>query len=181
MSIFLTTFVSLSFILNFDVNENNIQGYFIFKGNDTFAHLFRENQSINLLLMFNKNYEFYQSNVTNSFIFEWDGFIINDEKMKLVDANTDDDLNQLLFDNYTFLSSFLLEESETLPLKDSIETFQELIIAVVLDIILIGMIFRSDSLRSDSLIRKLYNILKSIFDKETNVQDDYVSMHSVRV
>ena len=176
MSIFLTTFFSLTFVLNFDVNKNIYQDYFIFHGNDTSAHLFRENNTINLVLMSDENYVIYQSNVTNSFIFEWDGFIINDEKMKLRTNQLMFDVNQLTFYNYTFISSFSSQDIKTLTLEDTKELFQELIVAVVLDIILIGVIFRSDILRSDSLIRKAYDIFKIIFNKKYNVEfneEDY--------
>ena len=174
MSIFFTTFVSLSFILNFDVSENDDQYYFIFEGNDTFAYLYRENQTINLLLMFNKSYNLYQSNVTNSFVFEWDGFIVNDEKMKLVVSQLVFDVNQLMFANYTFLSSCLLLQ-DVKPLTNDIkELFQEFIIAVVFNIILIGVVFRSDGLRSDSLIRKVYDIFKILFNKKSMVEESKV-------
>ena len=176
MSIFLTTFFSLTFVLNFDVNKNIYQDYFIFHGNDTSAHLFRENNTINLVLMSDENYVIYQSNVTNSFIFEWDGFIINDEKMKLRTNQLMFDVNQLTFYNYTFISSFSSQDIKTLTLEDTKGLFQELIVAVVLDIILIGVIFRSDILRSDSLIRKAYDIFKIIFNKKYNVEfneEDY--------
>ena len=176
MSIFLTTFFSLTFVLNLDVNKNIYQDYFIFHGNDTSAHLFRENNTINLVLMSDENYVIYQSNVTNSFIFEWDGFIINDEKMKLRTNQLMFDVNQLTFYNYTFISSFSSQDIKTLTLEDTKELFQELIVAVVLDIILIGVIFRSDILRSDSLIRKAYDIFKIIFNKKYNVEfneEDY--------
>ena len=172
MSIFLTTFFSLTFVLNLDVNKNIYQDYFIFHGNDTSAHLFRENNTINLVLMSDENYAIYQSNVTNSFIFEWDGFIINDEKMKLRTNQLMFDVNQLTFYNYTFISSFSSQDIKTLTLEDTKGLFQELIVAVVLDIILIGVIFRSDILRSDSLIRKAYDIFKIIFNKKYNVESN---------
>ena len=175
MSIFFTTFVSLSFVLNFDVSENDDQYYFIFEGNDTFAYLYRENQTINLLLMFNKSYNLYQSNVTNSFIFEWDGFIVNDEKMKPVVINQlVFDVNQLMFANYTFLSSCLLLQDVKPLTNDTKELFQEFITAVVFDIILIGVVFRSDILRSDSLIRKVYHIFKILFNKKSKVEESKV-------
>ena len=184
MSIFLTTFFSLTFVLNLDVNKNIYQDYFIFHGNDTSAHLFRENNTINLVLMSDENYAIYQSNVTNSFIFEWDGFIINDEKMKLRTNQLMFDVNQLTFYNYTFISSFSSQDIKTLTLEDTKGLFQELIVAVVLDIILIGVIFRSDILRSDSLIRKAYDIFKIIFNKkynvESNEEDDYAK-HALNI
>ena len=183
MSIFLTTFFSLTFVLNLDVNKNIYQDYFIFHGNDTSAHLFRENNTINLVLMSDENYVIYQSNVTNSFIFEWDGFIINDEKMKLRTNQLMFDVNQLTFYNYTFISSFSSQDIKTLTLEDTKELFQELIVAVVLDIILIGVIFRSDILRSDSLIRKAYDIFKIIFNKKYNVEsneEDYAK-HALNI
>ena len=75
-------------------------------------------------------------------------------------------------DSYTFLS-LLLQDVKPLT-NDTKELFQEFIIAVVFNIILIGVVFRSDGLRSDSLIRKVYDIFKILFNKKSMVEESKV-------
>ena len=104
--------VSLCFTVKFDVNNDSRQDYFIFHGNDTSAHLYRQNQTLKLFLKSNTSYSFYESsNITNQFVFEWIGYKINNNKMQAV--RSEGDLNLLGLDSYTFISptfNFVKEE-----------------------------------------------------------------------
>ena len=105
--------VSLCFTVKFDVNYNSTQDYFIFGGDDTTAHLRRYNQTINLFLRSNTSYRHFEmTNVTNQFVFAWQGYTINNEKMKMV--RSEGDLNLLGFNSFTFISPTLnfVEEEE---------------------------------------------------------------------
>lgn len=105
LNIILKAAVSLSFILKCNIDDN-YQDYFSFSGNDTTAHLSRSNETVSLILMSGKSYEIYQSyNISNEFEFEWNGFRIDKQNMKLCETNGD--MNDLLFDAYTFFSTKL--------------------------------------------------------------------------
>lgn len=114
--------VGLSFIVRFNVNLDSKQDYFLFNGDNSTAHLFRQNQTIKLFLQCNTSYRHFEMpNVTNQFTFEWKGYTINNKNMNIV-SSKGDKLNGLTFDAYTFLSPILHFAEHR---KEAIEIYHE--------------------------------------------------------
>ena len=99
-------FVSLNFIVKFEIDSNNKQDFFICHGENSTAHLFRMNDTLKLFLIDGSNYEHHQlTNISTLFEFKWRGFKINEQNMKLVKARGE--IGDLKFNSFTFLSPYL--------------------------------------------------------------------------
>lgn len=97
---------NLSFTIEFYIDSNAKQDYFIFNGNEAIAHLYRVNDTIKLYLKSNESYEMYEiSNPDKLFKFTWNGFKVNGKNMKMM-KKSETELEQLNFDSYTFLSPY---------------------------------------------------------------------------
>ena len=104
--------VNLSFVARFNVTTDEYQDYFIFNGNDTAAHLSRSKTTVSLVLLSGDDYQLFKTfNVASNFSFKWNDFTIDAQKMNCV--NSSGRIDQLQFDNYSFLSPYLeLEKDE---------------------------------------------------------------------
>ena len=95
---------TLSFSLKFGNNMEMHQDYFIFEGDNTSAHMFRDTCTLYLYLRQGLEYSIYHLNVSDSFVFTWDGYLINGTNMKQNDIG---DISELIFENFTFVSPLL--------------------------------------------------------------------------
>ena len=97
---------TLSFSIKFNIDTNNKQDFFIFNGENTTAHLFRENETLNLFIRTNSSFKRYEiSNITTKFEFSWNEFKVDGRKMEIVKSHGQ--LDELQFNGYTFLSPWL--------------------------------------------------------------------------
>ena len=97
---------TLTFSLHFEIDCNETQDYFFFQSSSNCtAHLYRRNNTLILFLKQDAAYEIYNYNVTNNFEFSWDGYKVDNEKMVCV--RTNEQVDDLSFDSYTFLSPIL--------------------------------------------------------------------------
>ena len=73
LNYFLCVVSSLSFIAEFEINENDQQNYFIFDSNTTCAQLHRSKSTILLWLSSGTTFESYNFTIgnQNTFSFEW--------------------------------------------------------------------------------------------------------------
>ena len=96
---------SLNFQVRFSLNSYNTQDFFIFQGEYSSAHLYRNNETLSLYLRDDTDFELYQTNILNELEFSWRGFKVNGTdmlKIKSTGSTGMDDLNE-----FTFLSPVL--------------------------------------------------------------------------
>ena len=97
---------ALSVIIEFTVNKGERQDYFLFVGNKTNAHLFRENTTLYLHLSsgYGEMFSIYNSSIVNmeNFQFSWNGFAVNGKKMN--SQRSIGMMGRLEFENFTFIS-----------------------------------------------------------------------------
>ena len=137
---------SLSFTIEYNINSNTKQDFFIFRGEEATAHLFRENTTINLYLLSNSSFELFQSSTFGkNFNFTWDGFRIDGKQMEMAKSNGQ--IGELNFNGYTFLSPHLgamldpVEDPQLETIYQNSETNYGLIVLIVLSI---GMVLKTD-------------------------------------
>ena len=95
----------LSFIIEFAVDNDERQDYFLFGGLNKSAHLFRENSTLYLHLTHNHGEKFSIYNTSmdeGNFNFSWNGFAVDGKKMTL--QKSVGDIKQLEFEHFTFIS-----------------------------------------------------------------------------
>ena len=91
---------NLNFHVQFSLDSNYMQDFFIFQGGNSTAHLYRNNETVSLYLRDDERFELYQTNILNKLEFSWRGFQINGTDMKLIKStgNTSMDyLNEFIF------------------------------------------------------------------------------------
>ena len=91
---------NLNFHVQFSLDSNYMQDFFIFQGGNSTAHLYRNNETVSLYLRDDERFELYQTNILNKLEFTWKGFQINGTDMKLIKStgNTSMDyLNEFIF------------------------------------------------------------------------------------
>ena len=96
---------AFSFIIEFAVNSDERQDYFLFVGNITSAHLFRENTTLYLHLTrdHGKMFSLYNTTIKkNGFQFSWNGFTVDGEEMVL--QRSIGEMGQMEFEHFTFIS-----------------------------------------------------------------------------
>ena len=104
---------NLSFAVNFNSSIGENQTYFVFNGNDTAAHFSRINSTVSLLLLSGMDYNLYEAyNVSNDFIFKWNGFTINGKEM--ISVNSSRKITEIEFDSYSFFSPYLKLKKDNL-------------------------------------------------------------------
>ena len=93
----------LSFIIEFPVNTEERQDYFLFEGNNKSAHLFRENRTLYLHLTRGQKFSIYNTSIDDeNFQFSWNGFAVNEKEMIL--QRSTGKMGQLDFEHFTFIS-----------------------------------------------------------------------------
>ena len=177
-----TVLTGLCFTVKFDFDGNSKQHYLIFTGPDTSAHLFRENSTLTLVLQSNFSFHRYETlNLTNPFVFTWEGFRVNDKSMKCIKSTGS--IDNFQFNGYTFVSPYL----EILPDSDNVEYIVEesvvqgqainygIFLAIALAV---GLLMRSDNIISRSL-KLLSNILESKSEESVYVEIDNINTTEV--
>ena len=168
---------SLSFTIEYDIDSNTKQDFFIFTADqEGSVHLFRENTTINLYLRSNSSFELYQSLTPGKqFNFTWDGFRIDGKQMKMIKSNGQiEDLN---FNGYTFLSPHIgvmcepVENPQLEAIYQNSETNYGLIVLIVLSI---GMLLKTDII-AEKVWKKLIRIADTS-ETLSNDEDSYVEM-----
>ena len=92
---------AISFTIDFKVSHDYYQDFFFFDGNNSKAHLYRQNNTLTLHLIQQNNFKIYQySNLTGNFSFSWSNVTVNDVKMRLLKSN-----NDIETWNFTFIPS----------------------------------------------------------------------------
>ena len=91
---------NLNFNVQFSLDSNYMQDFFIFQGGNSSAHLYRNNETVSLNLRDDEGFELYETNILNKLEFTWKGFQINGTDMKLIKSTGNtrmDYLNEFIF------------------------------------------------------------------------------------
>ena len=147
---------NLNFTINFLIDSQITQDFFIFEGEDSSAHLYRENDTIKLYLQYMNKSELYIQEIKDTLEFSWEGYKINGTKMKKIKG--DGELNPQ-FTAFTFSSPILsvepLNERAVLSLPNSSNINYGYVVGIVL---LVAIVFDSKG--------KVVHMLRQIFQKE---------------
>ena len=96
---------TLNFHVEFSLHSHYTQDFFVFQGGNSYAYLYRNNQTVFLYMRDENGFQLYQEDILNKLEFSWGGFKINGTEMKMVKSTGGtnmDDLNE-----FTFLSPVL--------------------------------------------------------------------------
>ena len=96
---------SLNFQVRFSLNSYNTQDFFIFQGEYSSAHLYRNNETLSLYLRDDSDFELYQTNILTELEFSWRGFKVNGTDMLKIKSTGSTDMDDL--NEFTFLSPVL--------------------------------------------------------------------------
>ena len=96
---------NLNFHVQFSLDLNYMQDFFIFQGGNSTAHLYRNNETVSLYLRDEKGFELYQTNILNKLEFSWRGFQINGTDMKLIKSTGNTSMDYL--NEFTFISPII--------------------------------------------------------------------------
>ena len=102
----------LNFQVQFSLNSYNTQDFFIFQGEYSSAHLYRNNETLSLYLRDDKDFELYQTNILNQLEYSWMEFKVNGTDMRKIKSNGAIDMDDL--NEFTFLSPVLDLEADIL-------------------------------------------------------------------
>lgn len=102
-----TLTTNLSFTIRYAINSEARQDYFVFNGiEDSLAHLFREDNILNLYIRSDNSSKLYQlSTIGDEFEFCWNEFEINGEAMEIV--KYDGLIGYLSFNEFIFTSPYI--------------------------------------------------------------------------
>ena len=101
-----TVLTALCFTVKFDVDDTTKQDYFIFGGPTTVAHLFREDDTLQLVFENDASFIHYRiTNITSPFTFVWTGFRVDDVPMEIVKSSGT--IDNYIFNGFTFISPYL--------------------------------------------------------------------------
>ena len=118
-NLLLSAVSALSFVIEFPVNTEERQDYFLFEGNNKSVHLFRENTTLYLHFTCDNGMMFslYNTSVDEkTFQFSWDGFEV-DEKAMILQRFYGKIPEDLEFEHFTFISPIV----EMLDIECSVE------------------------------------------------------------
>ena len=93
---------SLNFHVQFSLHSDNTQDFFFFQGENSSAHLYRNNETVSLYLRDDKEFELYQIHILNELDFSWRGFKVNGTDMRKIKSTGVTDMEDL--NEFTFLS-----------------------------------------------------------------------------
>lgn len=132
---------NLTFTIDFKILPDAQQDYLYFAGQNTTAHLYRENNTVFLHLQSGSEYELYQTNIKNKLEFSWQKFKINGTEMTKVKSSRNESL-ELTFDTFTFLSPIIStfdpqEEPIIKTILESEKINYYYILAIVLCVVLV--------------------------------------------
>ena len=158
---------ALSFIIEFAVDNEERQDYFLFGGNNNSAQLFRENMTLYLHLTRNHGemFSIYNCSIDDgSFQFSWNEFLVDEKKMTL--QRSIGNVKKLEFEHFTFLSplldfSYLECSNEAIySITDSVNYWYFLVMMIV-----VAIVFDSKPM-AVNLIRRLVK----------NTEGDYITI-----
>ena len=176
---------NLNFHVQFSLDSNYMQDFFIFQGGNSTAHLYRNNETVSLYLRDEKGFELYQTNILNKLEFSWKGFQINGTDMKLIKStgNTSMDyLNEFIFISPIIdlqpgimleMSNFNNNESESRFISP--QNSKDVNYGYIAAIILIFAIALELKMKIPLLINRLFG---KEFDQKFE-ESDYVSMENM--
>ena len=96
---------ALNFHVQFSLYSHNTQDFFVFQGGNSYAYLYRNNQTVFLYMRDDKRFQLFQVDILNKLEFSWGGFKINGTEMKMVKSTGSTDMGDL--NEFTFLSPVL--------------------------------------------------------------------------
>jgi len=167
---------NLSFTIHFPVDSSERQEYFIFNGNNSTAHLSRQNNTLILFLRYdgqNIEYEIYEHKVTSDFSFTWKDYKINNEEMSLVKYAGQ--IKRLYFDTYTFISPLLTEQYEIPDSATPVFSCKEVNYGYIFFIMVLVLL----TFQTKHLLPKVYKSL--IANTEQKSQDSvYVEIDDIK-
>ena len=168
---------ALSFSIRYDVSAGKYQDLFLFQGNDSQAHLYRQNDVLKLYLKYGDVFSSYRfENVSSSFLFSWPDFSVNGTEMYPVHQGVLD-VKYFNFYEFTFISPILgLQDHVSFeqPLLQNLNELKNVNYGYIL-LIMIVLVF---VLKVDArAVKGLVNAIKVIM----KLEKDYVSMKSVEI
>ena len=161
----------LSFIVKFKVTDKHYQEFFIFKGNESQARLYRENDVLNLYLNCKQGINHYNyDNISSIFEFSWSDFSVNDIQMNAVETTNKTDF---VFTDFIFSSPVIeIDDDHSIkPLVNSLGEIKSFNYGYLILIMIVLMIL----IKAD--FRTLTNAMK-LFQKVQ--ESDYVSMNNLQ-
>lgn len=175
--IFFEAIAALSFSIRYDVSAGKYQDLFLFQGNDSQAHLYRQNDVLKLYLKYGDVFSSYRfENVSSSFLFSWPDFSVNGTEMYPVHQGVLD-VKYFNFYEFTFISPILgLQDHVSFeqPLLQNLNELKNVNYGYIL-LIMIVLVF---VLKVDArAVKGLVNAIKVIM----KLEKDYVSMKSVEI
>ena len=96
---------NLNFHVQFSLDSNYMQDFFIFQGGNSTAHLYRNNETVSLYWRDIEGFELYQTNIFSKLEFTWKGFQINGTDMKLIKSTGNTSMDYL--NEFTFISPII--------------------------------------------------------------------------
>ena len=96
---------NLNFHVQFSLDSNYMQDFFIFQGGNSTAHLYRNNETVSLYLRDDERFELYQTNILNKVEFSWKSFQINGTDMKLIKSTGNTSMHYL--NEFIFISPII--------------------------------------------------------------------------
>ena len=93
---------NLNFHVQFSLHSDNTQDFFIFQGENSSAHLYRNNETVSLYLRDDKDFELYQIRILNELEFSWRGFKVNGTDMRKIKSTGVTNMEGL--NEFTFLT-----------------------------------------------------------------------------
>ena len=175
---------ALNFHVQFSLYSHNTQDFFVFQGGNSYAYLYRNNQTVFLYMRDDKRFQLFQVDILNTLEFSWGGFKINGTEMKMIKSTGSTDMDDL--NEFTFLSPVLdlqpdiLMENCTLNTNETISeskfisslNSKNVNYGYIAAIILIFAIALEVKMKIPLLINRL---IGKVADQEV-VESDYVSM-----
>ena len=93
---------NLNFHVQFSLHSANTQDFFFFQGENSSAHLYRNNETVSLYLRDDKEFELYQIHILNELDFSWRGFKVNGTDMRKIKSTGVTNMEGL--NEFTFLT-----------------------------------------------------------------------------
>ena len=179
---------NLNFNVTFELSPYNTQDFFIFEGENSSVHFYRDNETACLYLSQNGNFELYQLDILNRIDFSWKGFEINGTEMNRVKSSGIVSITHL--NAFTFLSpvldlqsgdavnSSLFNNTEQINDSEAVQSlnFKNVNYGYIAGILLLFGI-------AVELKMNLYQIINRLFSKQNNDdvidESDYETMENL--
>ena len=118
-------FATLSFTIKYKLSNDSYQDFFIFQGNESHAHFYRQDGTLKLYLNHMEHVSSYQfGNMTSNFWFSWPEFTINDTLMTVMRKS---DVKNINFTNFTFVSPILeFNDHDLQPITKTLDYLSEI-------------------------------------------------------